>query len=136
MAKYLIWYGSWTQKKPEFDNAEDALRKAYAMSKLPKYKDGFIHIAKAVGNNVNTHWRLVGYMDMANKKKEVVIMDNNFMKSRILKSNGEVGEIVRNRSIIRDGRKVGDMLYVGKLPEKGWFYNYETRKMDTYTRKR
>lgn len=134
MTTYFIWK-YWPDKESESSNITDVLKRAYVLAKQPKYKYTFVQIGKS-GRKINLHWRLVADTVMADKKKMVVIMDSDFMKTRVLKANGELGEIVRNKSIIRDGKKIGDMAYIGQLPEKGVFWNYDTRKYETFVKKR
>ena len=135
MTKYIVWFYWGESSNPEFMNVTDAFKKAYAMSKQPKYRRGFVHVAK-IGKTEDLHWRLFMYATLANGKKEVVVMDSDFYRQRIVKANGELGDAVKNKAIMRNGKHIGDMQYVGELPSKGLFYNYETNKMDTYVRKR
>ena len=106
-----------------------------AFPKKLKKTNSLIHISKS-GKSNDLRWRLVADMILADGKKKVIIMDAHYKKMHILKSNGEIGEAVRTKRIIRDGKVIGDMPYVGQLPEKGIFYNYDTEKWDTYIRKK
>lgn len=134
MTTYYIWE-DWPNKKSESSNVTDVLKKAYVLAKQPKYKSAFVNIGRT-GRKVDPNWKLVAYMTMADKKKVVVIMDVDFTRSRVLKANGELGEIVRNKSIIRDGKKIGDLTYIGQQPEKGVYWDYYTNKHEIYVKKR
>ena len=125
MTTYTVWL-FWGGNNPEFSNVKDAFKKAYVLAKQPKNRNGFVKIA--------TNWRQVSYSTLANGKKEVVVMNSDLKRQRIVNSNGELGEAVKNKSIVRNGRHIGDMQYVGKTPDKGKFYNYDTNRWDTYRR--
>ena len=133
---YIVWVWWAEPSNPRFTNVTDAFKKAYVMSKQPKYKHNFVKVAKMGGKNADTNWRFFMYTTLANGKKEVVVMNNDLNRQRIVKANGELGDAVKNKAIMRNGKHIGDMQYVGELPSKGLFYNYETNKMDTYVRKR
>lgn len=135
MATYTVWF-FWGGNNPEFSNVKDALKKAYVLAKQPKNRNGFVRIAKTDRSGIDTNWRQVSYSTLANGKKEVVVMNSDLKRQRIVKSNGELGEAVKNKSIIRNSRHIGDMRYVGKTPDRGKFYNYDTNRWDTYIRKR
>ena len=136
MSTYIVWE-AWSYKNPEFDNVTDAYKKAYAMAtkKRPKPKT-LINVAKSMRKNqYDVHWRYVGELTLADGKKKVVVMDAKD-RTHLLKPNGEIGEAVRNKRIIRDGKVIGDMPYVGQLPERGVFYNYDTEKYEPFLKKR
>lgn len=117
----------------EYTNVTLARKKAYDLLKKSKSSYG-IEINRGV--KYWNDWRKVCYQTLADGKKAIVICDMGDKNVWILNPNGELGAKVNDLPIVRKGRYIGNMLYVGRSPPaKGVFHNYDTNKIDTYIRK-